>query len=271
MSGETEIFFHVGLGKVASTFLQHSVFPKLKGIHYIPTSQYKRSKQIINQKGPGKYLVSREFDLQFDREVKWFTETFPQTKIIVLLRRHDSWIASQYRRYVKNGWYWDFDQFFNLRDTGFWKKKDLLFFPKIEIIKRCCKHPPLVLLYDELKEEPWATIDRLSVFTGTSYTQAEISLDVVHKSYSNKQLVVLRSFCRRFVRFVPREKKNKIWHWLSYRPWWAFFHLVMYAAALFPESWIPNEDLIEPSALDDISGAFENDWKRVVDYSASAE
>ena len=44
---QPEIYFHVGLGKVASTYLQHRFFPKLKGIHYIKSTRYRRSLQII--------------------------------------------------------------------------------------------------------------------------------------------------------------------------------------------------------------------------------
>ena len=69
---EKQIYFHVGLGKVASTYLQHEVFPKLKGIHYLPTGKYKRSKSIIPQLEVAKVLVSREFDRQFEDEVRWF-------------------------------------------------------------------------------------------------------------------------------------------------------------------------------------------------------
>ena len=33
-SSEKEVFFHVGLGKTATTYLQYQFFPKLRGIHY---------------------------------------------------------------------------------------------------------------------------------------------------------------------------------------------------------------------------------------------
>ena len=34
------IYFHVGISKTGSTFLQQRVFPFLKNIHYIPTRKY---------------------------------------------------------------------------------------------------------------------------------------------------------------------------------------------------------------------------------------
>jgi hypothetical protein len=109
-----EIFFHVGLGKVASTYLQHSFFPQLQGIHYIKTSKYKHSPEIIAKGEYDRYFVSREFDQQLEDEVRWFSGFYPQARPIIIFRRHDSWIASQYRRYVKNGGYLPFKGFFDV-------------------------------------------------------------------------------------------------------------------------------------------------------------
>ena len=44
-----KIFFHVGLAKTGSTFLQKNFFPKLKNIKYISTHKYKRCINIIKK------------------------------------------------------------------------------------------------------------------------------------------------------------------------------------------------------------------------------
>jgi len=41
-STEKIIYFHVGISKTGSTFLQNRVFPKLSKITYIPTNKYHR-------------------------------------------------------------------------------------------------------------------------------------------------------------------------------------------------------------------------------------
>ncbi len=270
--GSPKIYFHVGLGKVASTYLQQAVFPKLEGIHYIHTSRYRKSKDIIPRLNDDSILVSREFDRQFEDQVRWFTSTYPEARIIIILRRHDSWIASQYRRHVKNGFQGSFQEFFDVEnDDGYWKKKDLMFYPKLEVIEECCENKPLVLFYSDLKKDPWAFIDKIADYTGSQYSKDEISLDAVHKSYSEKQLKVLRAFCRRFLSKPPTSYKNKVAHWLLYRPWWAFFHLIMYVAAVFPDSWVPDDDLIESGQLDKIRTAYEPDWKKVKDYTMDPE
>jgi hypothetical protein len=268
MNSDFEIYFHVGLGKVASSYLQQRVFPKLENITYIPTNKYKQCKEIIAERGPGKYLISREFDRQFEREVRWFTKTYPDTHIIILFRDHGSWIASQYRRYVKNGWYWDFEKFFDLKsDGGFWKTDQLFFYPKLEIIESCTDKKPLVLFHEELKGDPWVFFDKISRYANATYSKEKISLSQVHKSYTEKQLLVLRTFCRKYVRYVPRGKDNMLHHWLTFRPWWAFFHLIMYVAALFPKAWVPEESLIDKAYLDEINKAYSADWKRLKAYA----
>ena len=264
-----EIFFHVGLGKVASTYLQHRFFPKLRGLRYIPTNRYRRSKQILEKEGAGVFLVSREFDRQFEREVTWFTSTYPRARIIVLFRSQSSGIASQYRRYVKNGFHWDFEKFLDLKhDQGKWKKNDLLYYPKLEIIERCSSQKPLVLFYDDLKADPWVFLQRIADYTGTTFDPNHISLESVHRSYTEKQLKVLRGFCRRYKRTPPQAYHNKIIHWLRYRPWWAFFHLIMYMAILIPDRWVPADPLISPEQLDEIDQLYQEDWSAVQDYAA---
>lgn len=106
-----EIFFHVGLARTASTYLQHKVFPRLQGVHYIAPNQYRRYQHIISDTTSTKYLVSREFDQRLDSASRQFAQSFPDAKIMIVLRRSDRWIASQYRRFVKNGYALSFQEF----------------------------------------------------------------------------------------------------------------------------------------------------------------
>ena len=268
MSDQPEIVFHVGLGKVASTYLQHRFFPKLKGIRYLSTHKYKKSKQLIDPALSAKWLVSREFDRQFEQEVRWFTDTYPQAKVIMIVRPHGSWVASQYRRYVKNGWYHPFSSFLDMKeDQGFWKKSDVPYYPRIELVEKLTGQQPLVLFHEELKNDPWSFLGKIAEFAGATFKRESISLEPFHTSYTKKQLLVLRAYCRRYVKKVPKGYRNKIKHWVLYRPWWVFFHLIMYAAQLFLRSWVPKEELISQCDLDRIDDYFAEDWASVLAYA----
>ena len=258
-----ELYCHVGLGKTASTYLQYRFFPKLKGIYYIQRTKYRKFSGIIEFTNYSKYLVSREFDRQFEREVRKIAEKYPDARIIIVLRRNDSWIASQYRRYVKNGGTQPFENFLDLEnDQGLWKQKDVYFYPKLELVKELFPHPPLVLLHDELKKDPYAFFDRIAQYTGTTYDRNSIVINPSHKSYSTKQLKILQRVAS--VLF-PREWKGsrKRWkHYIRFRSRWLLLHLVLYVAALLPESLAGRDPLISPDQLERVQEFFKEDWDK---------
>ncbi len=268
MDKSPKIYFHVGLGKVASTYMQQRLFPKLDGIHYISTHSYRKSPNQIDQKNFEKYLVSREFDRQYERELRWWAGMYPDSHIIIVFRKHGSWIASQYRRAVKNGRILDFDEFFNLDESkSFWKHAHINFYSKLQLIEELFTKKPLVLFHEELKADAWVFFDKISSYAHVSYRKENVSLKVTHKSYTEKQLRVLRAFCRRFKRKAPKGHNNKLKHWLLYRPWWAFYHLIMYVAAWFPHGWVPRDPLIPDGRLEAIDDAFVDDWQKVKAYA----
>ena len=274
-----EIYFHVGLAKTGSTFLQKNFFPYLKNIKYISAHDYINSIDIINKTNYKSYLISREFDKQFEREIKKFISYFPDTKIIVVFRRHDQWIASQYKRSVKNGWHWSFKNYYNINNKGIWKNSDLTYMNKLKIIKKYSKSKPLILKFEELKKDPFNYLNKISNYTDSKYLKTEISLKTVHKSYSEKQLIFLKKFCKIFKKTPPIyydyqeitldktiSNTNRIKHWLFYRPWWLLFHLVMYTSLLIPKSLIVKNSLINKNDLAEIKNKFKEDWKKVFKY-----
>ena len=145
---QPEIYFHVGLGKTASTYLQYAFFPKLEGIHYVQRTQYRFYHSILSKNEYEKYFFSREIDQQLEAEVSQFAQHYPDTKPIIIFRRHDGWIASQYRRYIKNGSSRSFKDFLDLEnDMGIWHKRDVTFRPMLDILEKYFSEKPLVLFH----------------------------------------------------------------------------------------------------------------------------
>lgn len=260
-----DIFFHVGLGKTGSTYLQHKFFPKLKGIHYIHHTDYKKSIEIISREKHDRYFVSREFDRQFLKEIKKFSAVYPDTHPIMILRRQDSWIASQYRRFTKNGRGIYFKEFVDIEhNKGRWDIAEMNFYEKIEQLEKHFNKKPLVLLYDELRNDPETFFKKIATYTGTTYDPRDVSLAPKHKSYNTKQLLLVRKTSRKILKKVSEEKIDSTKTGRRIRK--IATHLIMYFHWLVPKSKIEGDVLIDKKELDAIKNYFAEDWQKCLNY-----
>jgi len=263
-----KIFFHVGTGKTGTTFLQYRVFPKFKGIYYIQRTRYNRAKQIIQKTNFNKYLISREFDQQLETEVKAFAADFPDTTPIIVFRRHDDYIASQYRRFVKNGFTGKFVDFFDLEnDSGYFRKKDLNYSLQILILEKYFKPKPIVLFYDNLRTDPNAFIDRLTKVMNVTINREELNLSRKHASYSEKQLKAVM-FMGKYINLRKRRIfKNNFLHLLT-RLYLSFVRYpTLFFAKCIPEKFYNREPLIPKVELEKIKDFYSDDWKKCLAYS----
>lgn len=267
MSKSPEIYFHVGLGKTGTTFLQYQVFTELKGIQYIQRTRYKKAKTIIAKGKSSKYLVSREFDQQFEKEIKDFASTYPNTTAIMVLRRHDSWIASQYRRAIKNGFTYTFNEFIDLKnDNGFFKIKDLTYYNMILLLEKHFTKKPIVLLYDDMKNDPKKFITYLCEQMDASINVEQLNLKPKHPSYNEKQLTAIFWLSKRVNIKKERVFKNEIAHIFHrlYLSVWRYGTL--YLAKMLPISWFSQEILPTRENLLMVKKHFEVDWEFCVKY-----
>lgn len=263
-----EIYFHVGLGKTASTYLQYKLFPKLKGIHYIQRTRYNDYPSIIEKHSDDKFLISREFDRQFIRETGKMAEYDPDARIIVVLRRNDSWIASQYRRYVKNGGFKSFDAFLDLENNrGYWEREEVLFYPKLKFLEDHFNHKPLILFHDELKSNPWKFFQRIAEYTGTTYDKNQVSVRPSHKSYNTKQLLIIRNLSKKLFKKDKVEGKTKLQHYIKFRSRWLLCHLILYGAKIIPSNIEQREEIIPKSSMEKVKSYYAEDWQQCLDFA----
>ncbi len=264
------VFFHIGLGKTASTYLQYKVFPKIKGIYYIQRTRYKKSPRIIGRSAHDKFFVSREFDKQMEKELNWFSEHCLHVNIIIILRRHDQWIASQYRRYIKNGGAKSFREFIDVNaDKGKWKIDELMFYPKLRFIENKFGKKPLVLFHEDLKNDPYAFIDKLVEYMDATYDKHAISLKASHKSYSTKQLIILRKINRKIHIRYTKHIENKYKRWVRHRINWLIYHFILYAASLIPAKIIKDKTLILNDEMKNVKDFYAEDWKKCKQYAVN--
>jgi hypothetical protein len=267
-----KVFFHVGLAKTGTTYLQHKFFPKLRGIKYIQRTKYRNFKyvKIIKKTDFDKYLISNEFDRQLKQEIENIASVYPHAKIIIVLRRHDSWIASQYKRRIKNGYSFSFGEFIDLdEDQGFWKQEDLYFFPMLKMIESKFKSRPLVLFYHDLREDPYLFLEKISKFLGTTFDKESIDLSPKHRSFNEKQLKIIRKFSR-FLFSQDFEYSEK--YWISkiqrlFRMIPRYF--ILFTSLLVPGFLVEESPLIPKKELEKVREYYEEDWIKCLEYAST--
>ena len=261
------IFFHVGISKTGSTFLQKKVFPYIKKLHYLPTNRYKKIFSDLNSIKKERVLVSRELDRQFEAEIIRFSSQYRNVTPIIVLRKHDEYFASQYRRFVKNGFKGKEADFLSLKnDTGFFKKIHFNFSHQISFLKTHFNNDPIVLFHHDLKSRPRLFIKTFCQLTNTEVDLENIDFGKKHGSYSEKQLKTIKAISNWFNLEKRRVFKNPILHLF-----WRFIHAVVRYGALYFSKLLPNfmyskEPLIDPAYLEEIRNYFKDDWEACLAY-----
>lgn len=268
MAQTPEIYFHVGMGKTGTKYIQYRVFPKLKNIKYIQRTSYGKAKEIIARGEYPRYLISNEFDQQMEKEVKFWATDYPDIAPIIVFRRQDSWIASQYRRFVKNSYPFTFKEFLDLEnDKGYFKKKDLEFYKNIELLEKSFTRKPLVLLYEELKNKPKKFTHRIAEFTDTKIDVESVSLSRKHTSYDLKQLKIVQSIGRRIDLRKRRITNNPILHRLFLISLSTIRYPILYISKIIPNAWVDLSPLITKKEMDTVKEYYKDDWDKVIAYA----
>jgi len=266
---EYQIFYHVGLGKAASTYLQNRVFPKLKDIRYVPRDRYRGYQKLIERTRDQRYLISREAAYRLNQRLDEFAAFKTDARIILVLRRHDRWIASHYRRYLKNGGSMDFERYADLDSPEplVWGEQRMRFMPMIEAIESRFNSTPLVLFHEDLKTDPFSLVDQICTFTGARYQREQIDLSVVHSSWSDDQLKVTRQVGKRLFSEIPEANEHPGLHRVQRRLKLWTCYSILGAAKLVPKALLDPSPLIHPDSLDRIRNHFAEDWRACRQYA----
>ena len=188
------IYFHIGLHKTGTTFLQRQVFPYIKGINYYGTDTKEKfgwptiitkktvvSKERLSGEPYCSPLDDREYILD-GIKIK-----YPNAKIIVCLRDKNSWVKSLYSTYIKDGG--------TLSELD-WVMKvfNISYLEQGEYVKRLWHifgmSNVLVLYYKDFKNNKHKFIKDICDFMQVDMPQYEDK--IVGKSLSAKLLKVIR-------------------------------------------------------------------------------
>ena len=252
------IFFHVGLGKTGTTFLQDRFFPKLEGIDYLPRNKYHKAEEYIEKSQSQSILVSREFDQQLEFEARKFADVFPDAKPIIVLRRPASYIASQYRRAVKNGFTGEFTDFFDLiSDDGLFKKKDLEFDRQLQQLSAIFSSPVTVLFYEDMKNNLRGFLEQWLQVLSASADLSRLNPSKKHASYTEEQLLFFQSIAKR----IDLQKRPR----QTMKPFAFITRLlratIRYSILFVGKFYKSSRRLISPSDLSAVEKHYDVMWK----------
>lgn len=271
-----EIYAHIGLPKTGSTFLQRYVFPEFKGIKYIKKRLFYKRKEIITPSKSHKFLLSHECIIKANSEgliednarITSLSADYPQAKIILFFRRHDSWVKSKYFYYIRKNGYRTFDQYLDLKDdSGLLKLEKLEYKRDIHLIEEYFSHKPLILFHEELVRNPYRTIAFLAEYMGITYQEKDIHFNPINVAFNQKQLKAIRLF-NTFFRYKPSKNRVKTIRRIHKNIRKLAVHTVGLLSLGFPDFLLKNkEPLIPPEKLTHIRERFADDWQYCLDYA----
>ena len=266
---QKQIYFHLGLHKTASTFLQQNVFPNFYGLTYIDKKDFHIKEKIIEDSNCKNILISREIDPEDKSglvKIKEVAANYPSTIPILFLRQHGPWVVSRYKHYVKYG-YKDFDEFFDSQhDQGIIKKSNLEYMKKIELLRRYYQNPPYVFFHEELINNLFGVIDELSRLLGATYAKKDISTQKANQSYSDNQLQIIKKInriCDQNINHNSHSKPSRFCKIVSR----LFSRTGAYFSSI-DESFRHNgQKLVEKDIIETINTLYRDDWQRCLDYA----
>jgi hypothetical protein len=166
----SRIYFHIGLHKTASTWLQTRLFPGLEGVKLFRTRDLEqldlsggRETVIVSHEGLSGALVPKhpgERTARLEQDLKQIESLAPDRAIIVGFREHKSWLQSAHAQKAKKGSTISRAQYvssFSLRDLQW-----------CEMLTRLEQSTPAVFpfLFEELVSDPKSLVSDLCRFLG---------------------------------------------------------------------------------------------------------
>lgn len=264
MHHQKEIYFHVGLPKTASTFLQLKVFPRFKGVHYTRKRYTDYYPEIVERTNEDKFLFSCEYGDALEEKLDLLKERFSDAHVILVLRDHAGWISSKYKYHIRKHGSHDFRSFFDIyEDKGVLKQRAVVYENYVRMIDQRFAQKPLILFQHELKHQPERFIKRITDYIGIDPIK-ELPASKVNSSFNNRQLRALlwlnRIYPYKLEKYSPGFRKKVYYRYRQY-----LLHIVAFFSNFLP--WISNEKLIPEEDLKKIKEKYKADWEACLEYA----
>ena len=262
MLKNSTVYFNLGLPKTGSTYLQAKVFPKIPKTKYFRKHYYYKYRNLKPRDGE-KYLFTREMDVTLFEEMDRIKGKFPDNAfIIVVFRKHFSWIISKYKNHIRKFGWIKFKEFFSPGEEGL---LDISRHFYSELSDAFCEkfgNRVLLLNYDELKESPGSFIRKIYFFMDLPDDDIVYSRAIIKRSFSNNQLKILRKF-NNLYRYNAMRTKSHIINRVHYKYRHFLLHIVAFFARFIP---VRTQDF-QNELLEDketIENFFQQDWDNML-------
>ena len=264
-------FFHVGLPKTASTFLQRRVFPFFQHIHYIKKHDFKKQEKYLQDHSDLPFLLSVEFfpnatDKYTIEKIEQVKNNFDKVYPIIVFRKHSSWLRSRYKYHIRKHGSSDFNQYIDPDTTkGRQVKNSLQFYQNITLLEKSFGTRPLVLFQEEIKNSPHETVRLIAGYTGAKFEAAQIRPSIVKQSYSEHQLKWVRKF-NKIYPFQPQKIHSPVLKKTYKKISQFFLHTVAFFGNFLPDPEREKE-LIPSWEINKIDEEFREDWEKCKAYA----
>ncbi|MFW6275690.1 MAG: sulfotransferase [bacterium] len=262
MEQSYKVYFHLGLPKTASTYLQAKIFPKMPVINYFKKHHFKKYRTLQPEDGEI-YFFTREMDRGLEKELDRIKETFPENACIILVfRHHFNWIVSKYKNYIRKFGHLTFDEFFSTNGKGNLNMGKYYYSDIVKLVEERFGDRALFLNFEDLKKSPLLLVRKIYDYIGLEEEEIVLSKRVVKRSFSNNQLKIVRKF-NTFYRYKPLKTRYRIVNQVHYKYRHFLLHIVAFFARFIPvktddleQEWLNRKAFIEDF--------FEEDWKQML-------
>ena len=267
-----DITFHLGMSKSGSTFLQKNVFPLFTRINYAKKHDYQLHKLVPENPKTDNYLFSFELHKGLQKELDALSALHQDYKVVYILRKQEDWIKSKYNYYIRKHGHLAFGDFVNVHDQekSVLSLENLQLIDQVNAINKHSNEKALFIDFDDLNNKPDQAIKRIASFVNAEIDMHAINKKRVNKSFSPKQLILLRRF-NRFYSYNASTSDSKAIKFTHHKYREFMLHTLAFFIRFLPEIFISNKTLYDQEVLADINSKFESDWKECLKYTEKFE
>lgn len=213
LSKKTNIIFHIGYHKTATTFLQKQIFPNLTNTKFISSQNNNKNIYQLLQSNYNNIndniLISKEsysgsLNLNENKKIKFnlankIKKNYPKAKIIITIRKQEDWILSYYVFCLKNFYIHRSINNIIQKNLNYFTSKLSYFDLLYHYINLFGFNNVLIIPVEMLSKQTEEVFKKIEIFTGEKLLRDKINFSLVNNSNYNVIYVFLLIFFSKII------------------------------------------------------------------------